>query len=126
MGVLRCYESNTGDPTCVPGGGSCTVTGDCCRGSSCITEVGSTRGTCSIPPTAGSGGSPAAGSGGAGGSGGSPAAGSGGSPEAGSGGAGAGGSSSPECAQFGQHCTVDGDCCSGLPCFEGTCTYNLQ
>jgi hypothetical protein len=79
-----------------------------------------------VPPTAGSGGAPAAGSGGAGGMGGAGAGagGAGGSPAAGSGGA--GGSSSPECAQFGQACAVDGDCCSGLPCFEGTCTYNLQ
>jgi hypothetical protein len=126
MGQLRCYKIETGEPNCVPGGGACTVTGDCCVGSSCITEVGSTRGTCSVPPpppTAGSGGSPAAGSGGSGGAG---AGGTGGSPAAGSGGAGAGGSGSPECAQFGQVCSVDADCCSGLPCFEGTCTYNLQ
>jgi hypothetical protein len=118
IGVLRCYKSNTGDPSCVSSGGSCTVTGDCCRGTSCITELGSTRGSCSAPPAAGSGGSTAAGSGGAGGAAGG-GAGASGSPAAGSGG------TYQECAQFGQHCVADTDCCSGIPCFGGTCTYNL-
>jgi hypothetical protein len=119
-GVLRCFVPKDGEPTCVPGAGSCTVTADCCRGSSCIVATGSTRGTCSTPdapPAGGTGGSGAAGaSSGTGGSGAGSGGANAGAPAAGSGGA-------PECAQFGQDCQVDGDCCSELPCLEGACVY---
>jgi hypothetical protein len=115
-GVLRCFNGGT----CVPSGGSCTASADCCRGATCITAVGSNQGTCSASEQA-----PAAGSGGAG----SGGAGSGG---AGSGGAGSGGAAGaagseppPVCAEFGQQCQMDSDCCSDLPCYEGYCIYPL-
>jgi hypothetical protein len=89
--------------------------------------VGSTQGTCSIPPPppgSGTGGTGAGGSGaggsGAGGSGGSGTGGSSGTAgSTGSGGSGA-------CALYGQQCSVSGDCCSGVPCTNGSCVFPIM
>ncbi|HEX2676088.1 MAG TPA: hypothetical protein VHM19_05595, partial [Polyangiales bacterium] len=123
-GDLHCYKPPTGEPNCVPGGGGCTITGDCCVGSTCVTPIGSTMGTCSIPPpTGGSGGSGGTGGGaGSGGTGGG--AGTGGSGAGGTGGT--GGSGSGPCAQYGQSCKVTSDCCSGIPCTSGSCVFPVK
>gem|GEM_PF-3809032 len=87
-----------------------------CRGSLCVTEIGTTRGTCSAVEPPGSGSSGAGGAGGTGGtgnSGGSAAAGSGGDP------------GEPSCAVYGQQCEDTSDCCSEVPCSDGYCIYPL-
>jgi hypothetical protein len=101
-GGLRCFTPPDGGARCVEPGGGCTINGDCCRGSSCVTTIGSTQGTCTVPP-------PPPGSGGASGSGG--AAGSGGTPQ---------------CALYGQSCTLSSDCCGGVACFQGSCVYPIN
>jgi hypothetical protein len=51
-GTLRCLTTtpNDGGIVCVPRGGTCTATGDCCTGYVCNISGGGT-GTCGPPPT---------------------------------------------------------------------------
>jgi hypothetical protein len=51
-GTLRCLTTtpNDGGIVCVPSGGTCTATGDCCTGLICNIAGGGT-GTCGPPPT---------------------------------------------------------------------------
>lgn len=93
-----------GDGTCVPAGGECTTTADCCAPLPCVAPPGSTKGICGyVPPDAGV-------------------------PEAGqdaqipdvqvpdSG---------PTCADYGQTCAEDADCCNNVPCTQGRCLYPI-
>lgn len=117
QGILRC--SATGK--CMESGGSCTINADCCPPSVCIRAQGSTKGTCGTPVTAtGAGG--ASGSGGASGT--VPSSNRAGSP--GTTDIGVGGSFS--CAEYGQICSTDSDCCNGVPCngTTETCMYAMQ
>lgn len=98
-GVFRCFVPPTtvdGGVTssCVPVGGACSINGDCCVGSTCIQQIGSSRGICGtvvVPPpsTTDAGTTPDV-----------PA---------------------PNCAQYGQMCTTAVDCCGGVPCTNGRC-----
>jgi len=99
QGVLRCTDGR-----CVSRGGPCTINADCCPGSTCVRPQGSTSGTCGTPVTEGTGGATGAGG----------AAGTAGSGSNGTGGA-------PACAEYGQMCSLDSDCCGGVPCSSGTC-----
>jgi hypothetical protein len=46
-GVLHCYgPADGGTSTCVPSGGTCSINGDCCPGTTCIQAIGSTQGVC--------------------------------------------------------------------------------
>jgi hypothetical protein len=93
--------------------GGCTTTADCCPGSSCILPTGSTRGICG----------PCGGPGTDGGTGGSPDGGTG-TPDGGTGTPDSGTPPPPPpitCAQYGQICTVNSDCCNGIPCSSGRC-----
>jgi hypothetical protein len=101
---------------CVDHGGSCTTAADCCPGLPCTQPPGSTRGTCGQPPTGdGGGGGPVDAS-----------------PPAdvdiadvpiadvptdGS---------KPPCAEYGQVCSSNGDCCNGVPCNGGRCVYIVK
>jgi hypothetical protein len=116
-GVLRCADIPDGDPPCVPSGGACTINGDCCRGSTCIRPVGSIVGVCGQDTPPGTGGT--SGTGGTGGSGG---VGDGGVP--GSGGS-AGTGEPPACAEYGQLCEGNSDCCNEVPCAGGICRYAI-
>lgn len=109
-GALHCLD----DGACVPSGGSCTINGDCCPGGLCHREPGSTVGSCtsSGPPPNGSGG---AGSGGGSSSGGASTAGNGGSA-----------GTPAVCAQYGQICGQDADCCNDVPCTAGICAVTVK
>jgi hypothetical protein len=118
-GVLRC-----GGTTCAAEGGGCTISGDCCRGTSCIVPTGSTNGVCGVisppppPPPADAGTSTD----------------DGGSTTADAGAADAGVPADlappppppPPCSEYGQSCSVAGDCCNGVPCTSGFCVYPIQ
>jgi hypothetical protein len=112
-GVLRCYSPprtgiDGGVPsTCVTAGGSCSINGDCCVGTRCIQPVGSTQGLCGIP------GSPP---------GTPPGLDAGTTPGLD---AGTPDGSTPGCAEYGQTCTVAGDCCNGVPCSGGRCADQI-
>lgn len=101
-GLLHCYGSpgaggDAGVPSrCVPSGGACSITGDCCVGTVCLQPVGSTQGVCGIPVSPPTG--PTTGL-------------DGGTPDA----------SAPGCAEYGQMCQTDSDCCNGVPCSNGMC-----
>jgi hypothetical protein len=102
-GVLRCFIPPVidGGPVkyCVPSGGSCSITADCCVGSMCIQPIGSTQGVCGNvlpPPSRPDGGTPD---------------GAISTPDV----------PTPQCAAYGQICTSDGDCCNGIPCTDGRC-----
>jgi hypothetical protein len=147
-GTLRCLEHPDGGTSCVPQGGGCTINADCCVGSACVTPIGSTQGTCSVPPpppgtggTTGSGGTAntggTAGKGGTGGT--TSTGGKGGTTSAGGtastgGKTGSGGTSSTggstgtggACALYGQTCTTDSNCCSGVPCTNGLCVFPIR
>ncbi|MEI9952874.1 MAG: hypothetical protein WDO74_28855 [Pseudomonadota bacterium] len=99
QGALRCLDGGV----CVPSGGSCTINGDCCPGGLCHREPGSTVGSCTSngPPPTGSAGS---GSGGSSGTAGAPSL----------------------CAEYGQICGQDGDCCNGVPCTGGICALVVK
>ena len=88
---------------CSPSTGPCTTTADCCNGLNCIVPLGSTQGTCGAiappPPPPGDAGTPPP-------------------PTTDGGGIG--------CAQYGQICTQNSDCCNGVPCTSGTCHYAIQ
>jgi hypothetical protein len=102
-GLLHCYAVPVGSdggvpgPACVPKGGSCSINADCCPGSTCIQKVGSTQGVCgdATPPP---GTDPVKD-------------------------AGAPGSDvpAPICAEYGQICTTNADCCNGIPCWNHKC-----
>jgi hypothetical protein len=97
---------------CVGSGGMCTTTADCCPGLPCTIPPGSTRGVCGRPPT-GDGGGPTGDA--------TPPPGSDADiPDVPSDG------SKPPCAEYGQVCTSNGDCCNGVPCFEGRCIYVIK
>ena len=111
---------------CVSANGLCTVTADCCAGGTCIVPLGSTRGTCFVPPPpappdagvvdsgSDSGGLDAAGLDAAG-------------LDAGTADAAldaADATPPPPCAQYGQLCTTGGDCCNGVTCIGGRCLSN--
>jgi hypothetical protein len=104
-GLLRCYMPPGGLPdgglpgvdggvplTCVPSGGPCSYVGDCCKGSLCLFQPGSTQGICGVPTPPISG----------------PDAGSTDTPSLG-------------CAAYGQTCTSAADCCNGITCWNGRC-----
>jgi hypothetical protein len=64
---LPCVPNPSGNPPlicggtqCVPSGGSCTTTADCCAGIPCIVAPGATKGTCNNPPPPPDGGTPCA------------------------------------------------------------------
>ncbi|HEY4159429.1 MAG TPA: hypothetical protein VGM29_15075, partial [Polyangiaceae bacterium] len=105
-GALHCLVPPDGGQACVPTGGSCTINADCCPGGLCNRPRGSSVGSCasSTPPPPGTGGA-----GGYGGNGGT--SGTGGAP---------GG-----CALYGQLCSMDSDCCNGVPCTGGDCVYSI-
>jgi hypothetical protein len=123
---------------CVPNGGACTTSADCCPGLPCTIPPGSTRGICGTPPV-GDAGTP---------DGSTP-------PDATPPGDDAmpppddvtpppddvtpppddssivdvempDGDSGPPCAEYGQICTVNGDCCNGVPCINGRCIYIVK
>jgi hypothetical protein len=102
-GALHCFDPGGGQ-ACVPGGGSCTINADCCPGGLCHRPAGSIVGTCTAIPY----------DGGSGGSGGSSGSGSGGT---------AGSPSYSGCAEYGQLCQANGDCCNDVPCTDGTCAF---
>lgn len=106
-GVLRCST----DGECVAKGGACTISGDCCPGSTCIRAAGSTSGTCGTLVTGGAGG--ASGSGGSSGT------------STASGGQTSTTTAVTVCAEYGQQCSVTGDCCNGVPCTGGVCKIQL-
>jgi hypothetical protein len=110
-----------GGTICVPPGGNCTITGDCCPGTTCIVSQGSTQGKCgnTTPPDGGT--TTDAGTSGDGGS----STDGGTSSDSGTGtgsDAGAGMDAPPPvCSQYGQICSVDSDCCNAIPCTAGIC-----
>jgi hypothetical protein len=85
---------------CVGQGGSCTTAADCCPGLPCTLPPGSTRGTCGNPPPPPDAGPPppvdAA------------------VPDGGT------------CAEYGQSCTTNSDCCNSVPCTNGRCVYIIK
>jgi hypothetical protein len=112
-GALHCLTPPDGGPACQPVSGGCTIDGDCCPGGICNKPRGSSTGTCAsnTPPPPGSGGY----------------GGEAGAPNGGSGNYGGGGSGgSPGCSLYGQICTVDGDCCNGIPCTNGICLTPIK
>jgi hypothetical protein len=85
---------------------------------------GSTSGTCgSDTPPPGTGG--AGGTGGSGGTGGGGAGGTGGTGGAGAGGTGGTGGTT-QCAEYGQACSAEGDCCNQVPCTGGFCVIRVN
>jgi hypothetical protein len=116
---------------CVPSGGTCTVTADCCRGITCSFPPGSTRGTCGDTGTGGTGGMGGTNTGGnntggnnTGGNntGGNNTGGNntGGNNTGGNYTGGTGGA----CSAYGQACEMTSDCCNGVPCTNGFCVDN--
>jgi len=106
-GLLRCFGTPGGQdggapridggflpPVCVPVGGPCSVNADCCTGYTCIQPVGSTQGVCGIPQTP-------------------PRQIDAGVPDG----------PGPVCAEYGQLCASQADCCSEVPCTNGRCMY---
>jgi hypothetical protein len=90
-GQLRCGgASDAGVPVCRKPGETCSINGDCCPGYLCITPPGSTMGVCGTPPPPPSDGGIDA---------------STPPPDGGVG-----------CALYGQSCTMNSDCCSGVTC----------
>ncbi len=59
-GTLRCLGTTPGDGgiVCLPAGGKCTATGDCCTGLVCNITPGAGSGSCGTPPGATDGGTP--------------------------------------------------------------------
>jgi hypothetical protein len=129
-GQLRCLIVPDGGRICVPTAGNCTVTADCCPGNVCVVPQGSTLGTCG-PLTPPDGGVTPPPDGGASPDGGTPTNDGSTPPPDGSGTPDGGtptddGSTPPPdappvCSQYGQLCTVDGDCCNAIPCTGGIC-----
>lgn len=94
----KCGAANS----CVPTGGECTSNADCCPGTPCVAPPGSTRGVCggTLLPDGGvsDAGNPGSDAG----------------TDSGTGGG---------CALYGQQCSGNSDCCSGVPCTNGTCHF---
>jgi hypothetical protein len=114
-----CYAGGS----CVPNCGQCTINADCCVGQACVVAQGATRGLCGpcnpppdggIPPDGGSlpdGSVPTD----AGAPDGSSTTDSGTTPDA---------AAAPDaglCALYGQQCTMNSDCCNGIPCTSQRC-----
>jgi hypothetical protein len=114
-GGLACLTAPPGGPACSPQGGRCTVSADCCPGYLCITQLGSTDGVCGIvaPPPPTDAGTPVGDSGTPVGDSGVPVTDAAPPPPYDGG--------PLPCAAYGQICTVDGDCCNGVPCTAGKC-----
>jgi hypothetical protein len=93
---------------CVDSGGTCSTSADCCPGLPCTVPPGSTRGTCGQPPTVDAG-TPDA----------TPPADVGIVDVAPDG-------PKPPCAEYGQVCTSNSDCCNGVPCTDGRCVYIVK
>jgi hypothetical protein len=92
--------------TCEMQGTTCTANGDCCNGLPCALPAGSATGVCggTLLPDGGVSTDPPPGS-------------DGGviqPPDSGAG---------SNCALYGQTCMGNADCCSGVPCTNGTCHY---
>jgi len=99
--------------TCQMQGTACTSNADCCNGLPCALPAGSASGVCggTLLPDGGVSTTPPPGT-------------DGGivqpPPDAGTD---AAGPPPPVCALYGQACAATGDCCSGVPCTNGTCHY---
>ena len=107
----------TGDPakpyacgaSCQMQGTTCTTNGDCCNGLPCALPPGAASGICGGTVLPDGGVSDAA-----------PPGTDGGvvnPPDSGT------DASTGTCALYGQTCAVSGDCCSGVPCTNGTCHF---
>jgi hypothetical protein len=98
----------------VPEEGLCTTTADCCVGSVCVIDPGASTGRCgqpgNPPPPPPDGGVP---------EGGVP---EGGVPEGGP----PPGDAGTVCAEYGQICAVNGDCCNSVPCTNGRCVVPVR
>jgi hypothetical protein len=101
QGALHCSAEK-----CVAGGGACTINADCCPGGLCHRAAGSTVGSCTTTGGGGAGGGSGVG-GGSGSAGATSSAGTAGTPNS--------------CAEYGQICAQDSDCCNGVPCTLGIC-----
>lgn len=86
--------------SCVPSSGACTTTADCCTGLPCAIPPGAAKGVCggTLLPDGGVSNPPP----------------DGGTTVTQDGGV---------CALYGQRCMSPGDCCSNVPCTNGTCHY---
>jgi hypothetical protein len=83
---------------CREAGMTCTSNADCCRGLPCTIPSGQTTGKCGFPAAGGDAGADASAS--------------------------DGGTPPPlNCALYGQACRAAADCCSGVPCTNGTCHF---
>jgi hypothetical protein len=109
-----CYG---GGGSCVPTCGGCTINADCCAGETCIVAQGSTAGFCGPCGSMSDAGAPPEGGTSGGDSG--PTTDAGGS--SGGGTADAAADAGNTCALYGQNCTVNADCCNGVPCTGGHC-----
>ncbi len=105
-----------GATACQMQGTSCTSNADCCNGLPCALPAGSASGVCggtllpdggvsTMPPPGTDGGvvQPP--------------------PPDGGADSGADSGTTGTCALYGQACMVSGNCCSGVPCTNGTCHY---
>ena len=114
-GVLRCLSVPPGSPPCVASTGGCTTDADCCSGLTCSHLAGSVSGTCGgvtpppPPPPPPDGGTTT----------------DTGAPPSDTGGVPPGDGGVLPCSLYGQICTSDGSCCSGVPCLDalgGACS----
>jgi hypothetical protein len=121
-----CYMGGS----CVPSCGKCTINADCCVGQTCDVAQGSTSGVCGPCNPAPDGGLPVDGGtlpdagippdGGLLADGGTPPDGS--SPPDGAAPPDSGGQGdSGTCALYGQQCSMNSDCCNGIPCTSQRC-----
>jgi hypothetical protein len=90
-----------GATKCQPSGATCTSTADCCTGEPCVKPPGASTGVCNGTILPDGGLSDAA----------PPSDGGGNLPDGGN------------CALYGQSCTQGSDCCSSVPCVNGTCHF---
>ena len=94
---------------CVGSGGTCSTSADCCPGLPCTLPPGSTRGVCGSPPSGDGGGTVDA----------RPPA-DVDIPDVPT------DAPKPPCAEYGQVCSSNGDCCNGVPCNDGRCVYIVK
>ncbi len=101
-GRFVCYDPPGG--SCVDAGGPCTTNADCCVGAICIAQPGQSTGVCGNTDPPGTGGSGMGG------------------------GSGTGGSTTTVCAEYGQDCESNDDCCGDVPCdsVTQTCIYLVR
>ncbi|HVJ94131.1 MAG TPA: hypothetical protein VM580_30290, partial [Labilithrix sp.] len=94
-----CIDNKCATTECAPRGSACTIAADCCAGLPCTIPAGSTDGVCggSVLPDGGvtDAGTSTPGN----------------LPDGGT------------CALYGQLCSGNADCCSGVPCTSGRCRY---